>query len=161
MEVFVEVPMVIKILFGNQNRKNLLYECCSCRLSRSFFGNGENGEFAYFIESPLLRSISEYNNQDSSVYCPLTISNKSSQNLEFEKMILRVPYLSIYEHENGLIAGPVSIVFKGQEQLSQITYKKALPVSAGSVRLVSPPRQEEDKNLLRRSFYFIKNLYTG
>ena len=161
LEVYVEVPLFIKILYGNKSNRDVIFEYNPQLLSRSYFGPTENGEFAYFIESPLKCCISEYENTGSNIYCPLTISNKSSQNLEFEKMILRVPYLSIYQHQQILIASPVVITFRGQEQISQIVYKKSPPVSGENLQLISAPRKKEDKNLIRRSFYFIRNLYTG
>lgn len=161
LEAYVEVPIFFRIMFGTQNNKNLIYEYNPQLLSKSYFGSSESGEFAYFIESPLYCCIDEHDNPGSNIYCPLTISNRSSQNLEFEKMVLRVPYLSVYEHKNTLIASPVSITFRGQEQISQVTYKKTPPVSDGTPKLITAPRDTEDKNLIRRSFYFIKNLYTG
>ena len=161
LDVFIEIPYILKILYGTQNKKNLLCEIVIEQLSKSFFGNPENGEFSYFIESPLNCCIQEYSKPGSSVYCPLTITNKSQQNLEFEKMILRAPYLSIFKSEDLLIANHVNIIFTGQDQISQIKYKKTPQGFGSDAKLISEPRTEEDKNLLRKSFYFIKNLYAG
>ncbi len=161
LEVFIEVPFVIRLFYGSKQNKNFLCEVELDPLSRSFFGNSENGEFAYYMETSMHSSISDYTEKNYSVYCPVTISNKSSQSLEFEKMILRAPYLSVYKDGDTLIASPVIITFSGQEQISQITYKKTPPLSGNETVLLSPPRSEKDKNILKRSFYFIKNLYTG
>ncbi len=157
MTVFIEVPGVIRILYGSQKKKNVLFEFSYHKLAKCFFGNTENGEFVYSLESPFYRRISDYETNNSSIYCPLVISNKSSENLEFDKMILRVPYLSIYQQRTELIANPVAITFKGQEKISQIVYKEIQVLSAeGESILMSLPRTEEAKNLLRRSFSFIK-----
>ena len=161
LDVFIEIPYTIRILYGSDHKKNLLCEITVEQLSKSFFGNPENGEFAYFIESELFCCISEYTKVANSVYCPLTIVNKSQQNLEFEKMILRAPYLLIFQGKNKLIANPVNIIFRGQEQISQISYKKIPQIPGEEARLLTPARTEEDKSLLRKSFYFIKNLYEG
>jgi len=161
LDAFVEVPFTLRIFFGSKQKKIMLMEIVLKELSRSFFGNPENGEFAYFLESPLCCSIADYSAFESSVYCPLSIVNKSDQNLEFEKMIFRVPYLSIYKSSSGLIGSPVNITFHGQEQISQIVYRKTPPNTVEDSVFLAPPGAAEDKNLIRRSFYFFKNLYTG
>ena len=161
LDAFVKVPLVLRVYYGTKQKKTALTDVVVQNLSRSFFGSSESGEFAYFLESPLHTDISGYEADNRSIYCPLSISNRSLQNLEFEKMILRVPYLSVYRTGGNLVASPVSITFRGQEQISQISYRKAPSAHGGSSELLSAPRQEEDKNLLRRSFYFIKNLYSG
>jgi len=157
MTVFIEVPGVIKILYGSQKKRNVLLEFSFHKLAKCFFGTTEEGEFTYSIGSPFNHRISDYEINNTNIYCPLVISNKSSENLEFEKMILRVPYLSIYQRQADLIANPVTITFKGHEQISQIAYKKSQAISTeGEYKLISEPRTEEDKNLLKRSFSFIK-----
>lgn len=160
MEAIIEVPLVIKILYGSKIKKNLLIEIPIDELSRSFFGNPDSGEISYFLESQLFKSIDSYTKQDRSIYCPVTIINKSTQNLEFERMILRVPYLSIYFGQDSLFSSPVEIIFRGQDQISQIIYKKYSPKDK-VLELASTPRQVQDRSLLKKSFYFIKTLYMG
>ena len=159
MEASIEVPLILSVLYGSQSRKETLTEVPLDYLSRSFFGNPDNGEISYFLESPMYRDPRQYEKQDRSVYCPVTIINRSMQQLEFERMILRVPYLSIFFSGEILTSSPVEITFKGQDQISQIIYKKA--GSGKKQEAATPPRQPADKNLLKRSFSFFKTLYTG
>ncbi|MDA3956184.1 DUF432 domain-containing protein [Oceanispirochaeta sp.] len=160
IDVYVEVPLVVRLLFGSQNNKSLLCESALCPLSKSFLGNMDNGEIAYFLESSLFRGIREYKKRDSSVYCLLSIRNKSSQNLVFERMILRVPYLSLYYSDDTILASPVNITFKGMDQLSQVVYRKSLP-EGEHIKPASPPRLIEDNSIIKKSFYYFKTLYTG
>ncbi len=159
MEASIEVPLILSVLYGTQSQKELLTEIPLDYLSRSFFGTPDNGEISYFLESPMYRDPRQYEKQDRSVYCPITIINKSLQKLEFERMILRVPYLSLFFTGDILTSSPVEITFKGQDQISQIAYKK----TGGGKKQdpAAPPRQPADKNLLKRSFFFFKTLYTG
>lgn len=161
LNAYVEIPFTVKILYGSSHKKNTLCEMFQKPLSKSFFGNSETGEFAYLMDSPLHQNISDYQNISSSIYCPLSIANNSSHILGFEKMIFRVPYLSIYQEQDLFIASRVNITFSGHEQVSQIVYKKTPPSVKEDVKLLAHPRMAEDKNLLKKSFYFIKNLYTG
>lgn len=159
LKVFVEVPFSVRLLFGSEKRQKLLKEFVTHNLSKSFFGDSETGEFAYFLKSQLMRNIDDYTNTGKSIYCPLTIENYSSQNLEFEKMILRVPYLSIFKSQDHLISNPVVITFKGEDQISQISYKRIPSKNNENLRLITKPRMAEDKNILKKSFYLIKHLY--
>jgi len=161
LEAIVEVPLVVKILTGSSSKKVQLLEFPLNSLSRSFFGNPDSGEISYFLESPLYKSTEEYEKRDSSVYCQVTISNRSVQNLEFERMILRVPYLSLYYGKKHLYGSPVVVTFRGQEQISQIVHKKSAPSCEPELQFASPPRLSEDNGLFKRSFFFIKTLYTG
>lgn len=161
LESLIEVPLVVRILFGSSKSKRLLMEHSCRNMSKSFFGTLEGGEFAYSIESPLHHEVGEYKDEGFTVFCPLTIHNKSSYNLEFEKMILRVPFLSIYGNRQELMANTVVISFSGPDQISQIQYKKVPPGQDGEFKMLAPPQKEGDKNLLLRSFYFLKNLYLG
>ena len=161
METLVEVPLLVKVLIGNMQKKELLLEFPLQSLSRSFFGNPDTGEIAYFLESPLYNRVEEYGKPGCSVYCPLTIFNRSDQNLDFERMIFRVPYLSLFYGEKHLYSSPVFVSFRGADQISQISYRKQAPSYEPNLAFASPPRKAEDKGLLKRSFYFIKTLYNG
>ena len=161
LETLVEVPLIIKVMAGTEKKKDQLIEFPVRELSRSFFGNPDSGEIAYFLESPLLNRVEEYDQIDSSVYCPMTISNRSDQNLDFDRMIFRVPYLSLYYGEKNLYSNPAVITFRGQDQISQVTFRKNAPQLEPDMKLASAPRISEEKGLLKRSFYFIKTLYNG
>ncbi len=161
LETLVEVPVIVKVMAGTEKKKDQLIEFPVKDLSRSFFGNPDSGEIAYFLESPLLNRVDEYEQIDSSVYCPMTISNRSDQNLDFDRMIFRVPYLSLYYGEKTLYSTPAVITFRGQDQISQVSFKKNPPQYEPDMKLASSPRISEEKGLLKRSFYFIKTLYNG
>ena len=161
MEVFIEVPLLLSVYYGTNSRKELLMEFPLEPLSRSFFGSPDNGEISYFLESPLLCEYEAYENKDSSIYCPVAITNKSLQKLDVERMIVRVPLLSIFSCKDSLLSSPVSIVFRGADMVSQISYLKYGSEKKQQVVPVAPPRQNDDKSLIKKSFYFFKTLYTG
>ncbi|MDC7234043.1 MAG: DUF432 domain-containing protein [Spirochaetales bacterium] len=161
MEVFIEVPLSVSLYYGSHTKKELIYETPLHPLSRSFFGSPDNGELSYFLESPLYCKYEIYENSSSSVYCPVSITNKSVQKLDIERMILRVPLLSIYESGAYLVSSPVTISFRGQDDISQINYLNYSNDRKQNMTLLASPRQKVDKSLLKRSFYFLKTLYTG
>ncbi|MBN2655661.1 MAG: hypothetical protein JXR86_01270 [Spirochaetales bacterium] len=158
---FVEVPLVFSI--GTVKGKELygLREVPVRNLSRSWFGDPWNGEVSYCLESPLHTSPENYMLNETSIYCPMHISNRSSQILSLDRMLLRVPYLSIYQGKKRLYSNGTRISFRGQDQISQVSFYKSPPDLDGPLKQVASPRQTDEARLLTKSFYFFKNIYNG
>ncbi|MDA3809919.1 MAG: DUF432 domain-containing protein [Spirochaetaceae bacterium] len=158
---FIEVPITLQITYGSVKKKKLIYEIPIRSLSRSWFGDPDSGEIAYFIDSPMDTKIISKCNAYSCIYCPVTIINKSSQILSLERMILRVPYLTIYRGDTRYYSGGTRITYRGQDQVSQIILQKTSPDIDDNLQVAALPRLEVDSGVLLKSFYFIKTLYNG
>lgn len=158
---FISVPMVFKLSYGSLKKKKILQEFPVKSLSRSWFGDPESGEIAYFLESSLLNSIEPCTSDLNCIHCPVSITNKTNQILTLERMILRVPYLTIYQGGKNYYSNMTKIAFRGQDQLSQINMQKTPPEIESNLILVSTPRLAIDSGVLKKSFYFIKTLYEG
>jgi len=161
LDVFVEIPLQLNITSSSDGDRLSLWETPVIPLSRSFFGTPDNGEIAYSLVTPLYSSVSGYTESEFSAYCPLTIANKSSQVLDFQRMILRVPYLTLYQGRDRIYASPVTISFRGGDQVSQVHIHNKPHETVPPLREIAPPRSAEEKSVLKKSFFFIKNLYNG
>ncbi len=159
MKAYVEVPVSVRLFFQTKHKKDFLAEIPARTLSKSYFGNMDNGKLAYSLESPLHDSVLSYGSPSYSVYCPLVIMNKSAQPLLFERMLLQVPYLSLYEGKQRIYGKTVHIRFQGADQISQVNIQKGPPETEEALKFAAPPRRKEDKGLIRKSFYYIKTLY--
>lgn len=160
LHAFIQVPLVIQICGGSSKKKYPLFEICSSDLSRSWFGDPDNGEIAYFLESSFITENEKCRTDGSVICCPVSVTNRSNQLLTLERMILRVQFLSIYQGKERLYANKTRINFRGQEQISQITYSKSAPDLEPALTQITPPRLIED-GVLKKSFYFIRTLYNG
>ncbi len=158
---FLEIPFSIKFLFGPEQKKTLLFEYRPSDISRCYVDGPEKGEFAYHMESRVFPRISDYERPHISVYCPLVVINKSSASLAFDRLVFRTANLSIFHSPTVLIASPVHITFKGQDQVSQVVYRKSPADPENELKLVSLSKKAEPQSILKRSFYYIKNLYSG
>ncbi|MBB6481325.1 DUF432 domain-containing protein [Spirochaeta isovalerica] len=158
---FVEVPLVFSISNVKGKKQELLTEVSVHNLSRSWFGDPWNGEVSYCLESPLNTDIEKYDQTETSIYCPVHIVNRSSQILALDRMLLRVPYLSVYQGRKRLYSNGTKISFRGQDQISQVTFYKGPPELEGSLKQITPPRQTDESGLLTKSFYFFKTIYNG
>lgn len=156
---YVEVPLLINLSAGADRGEHTLTEVILHTLSKSFFGSPESGEIAYFLESPLHEKLEEYDSENTA-FAPLCITNRSNQILHFERMILRVPHLSLYSREGRIYTSPVDIKFKGQDQISQTKIRTAPPRISG-LSPAAPPRTPVDRSIIKRSFYFMKSIYNG
>lgn len=160
-EAYIEVPLILTVVYQDNKHDDTLFELPLGTLSRSFFGNSENGEIAYSLESPLNKRLEEYNITGLNGYCPISIINKSNSKMDFERMILRVPNLSIYQYPDYLLGSPVHVIYTGLDQGNQTIIRKTAPNVKIQASKVYPPRQVIDNNLLRKSFYFLKTVYNG
>jgi hypothetical protein len=160
MHPYIEVPLFLNVGVGKQEMEYCLVEFPLHRLSKSFFGNPENGEISYFLESPLHEEIDLCRDEEDVAYSPITIKNRSNQVLNFERMILRVPNLNLYSNSQSVFTSPVEIEFRGQEQISLMKIRQS-PPKIDNLNLVSKPRKPIDKSILKRSFYFMKSIYSG
>jgi len=161
LDVFVEIPLLLSIFSGTQGNRLNLWETPFTPLSKSFFGSPDNGEIAYSLVTPLYSSVSLYTAPATSAYCPLSIFNRSAQVLDFQRMILRVPYLTLYQGADRIFASPVFVSFRGADQISQVKIRKKPLESDPPLKEMVPPRSIEEKSVLKKSFFFIKNLYNG
>lgn len=160
LHAFIQVPLVMLISGGSAKRKHPMMEVSYSDLSRSWFGDPDSGEIAYFLESSFITESEKCRTDGSVICCPVSVSNRSNQLLTLERMILRVPLLSIYRGKERLYANKTKINFRGQDQISQISYGKSAPDLEPLLQPLSPPRSVEE-GVLRKSFYFIRTLYNG
>jgi hypothetical protein len=158
---FIEVPLVFQLHCGTLKSKLLLQEISSQELSRSWFGDPDNGEIAYYLESAMATSVDSLSKDYFCIHCPVTINNKTNQILSLERMILRVPYLTIYKSHERLYTNRTKIIYRGQDQISQINILKTPPDVHEQLTVASLPRMAMDSGVLHKSFYFIKTLYNG
>lgn len=161
LRTYIDVPLMLQISYGTAKQKMLLKEYPVQPLSRSWFGDPESGEIAYFLESSMDTGVHPCKEENPCIHCPVTIVNKSSQTLTLDRMIIRVPYLTIFSGKKGFYASRTKISYSGQDQISQIVIQKTPPEVDDKLTVYSQPRKAIDSGLFHKSFYFIKTLYNG
>lgn len=155
----VVLPLWIKIVFLSQSMRgttNEPYADIPTRLvKRTWFGTGETGEIAYgWSFSPA----AHYPLRRDEFCVPLTIKNGSQSTLWFERFLLRVIHLDLYETETGLQTNPVNVVFKGAEQFSQVTYGDGRIHKQRVEQRIGIRRQSSSSDIIRKSFLWLRDL---
>jgi hypothetical protein len=157
----IPIPLGIGVIYGEGEDARLIRDFPAIHLSKTWFGEPFDGEAAYSWKTTFSDGLGPQKPDERIAYCPLVIRNESPEVLGFQRLILRVPFLSLYAVRAHIYTDRVTVRFRGQSQVSQVSIEKGPQKGQDSAVKIFGPRTKSDRALLRRSFSFIKNLYTG
>lgn len=157
----IHIPLIPALfLKSSKGRMNLLTQFPLSSLSKTWFGDPVSGEEAYSMNITI-GDMENEKTEDNPWFarCPLTIRNHSPELLSFQRLILRVPYYSLFTFQNRFYTNRITVSFRGMEQDSQVKIgtEKDFPEN---YRLYSEPQKKKELMGLKKSFYFIKSLTT-
>lgn len=150
IQIFTRIPIWIKISLKKNDYK--LIELPTIKLSRTWFGSPVEGELCYHATTKARRDLSQVERKPYLVSCPILISNKSEEELNFHNFCLRVERLSIYQHEDELWADETQIIYQGEDLNSDVIMTGKLPKGIEKKQLLSKPRKQIQKSLATRTF---------
>lgn len=157
--LYFRIPLSIQVYFQEVKDENRMFEMPLQRLSDTWFGEPDSGEPAYSIGSNYDKAFEAVKAELWEAVTPVEVINNTTGLLDLQRLILRVEEFSLFLRHKHLISNHIAIEFKGQEHAGSVnlTVKKELhgqkPVQ------LSKPRSTDSRNLLRKSFFFIKNIY--
>lgn len=157
---FVPVPVWLRFVAVQGTARTDVIDIPSRMLSNTWFGDPAGGEICYSLDALLRRTPERLRYKSSSVTCVLVVRNSSSEKLNFERIRVHVENLSIFEHEEILWTNEIEVLYKGTDQVSQLEIKDKPPADLLNARKITEPRVIPDKNILRRSYSFIRQ-FTG
>jgi len=155
---FARIPIhvqfkVIKTT-GTQEEPILLSQIASYRMSDTWFGSPEEGEFCYAARMTARRNLDDLEAAPNHLVVPLELHNESRIDLRFEKVCLRLQYSDIFAGRMHLWGNRVKVTYRGKEPLSEVSYGKEAPDFEPALkRIVSSV--EKAPNIIRRSFGWI------
>lgn len=150
IRIFTRVPVWIRVTLPNHDY--LLTEIPTVILSRTWFGTPLEGELCYHATTKARRNLSQVEVKSHVVNCPIVISNKAGDDLNFENFCYRVERLSIYQHEKELWADETRIIHNGESLNSDVIMTGKLPEGISKNKRLSKPRKEVQKSLATRTF---------
>jgi hypothetical protein len=158
-DLYFRIPLTIQLYFQEVKEENRLLEFPLQRLSDTWFGEADNGEPAYSIGSNYDKTFEETFAADWEAIAPVEIINNTTGLLDLQRLILRVEDFSLFLKNKQLLSNHVSIDFKGQEHAGSVNLTLRKDIHGQKPLQIAKPRSNESRNLLRKSFYFIKNIY--
>lgn len=158
LELFVNLPVWIQIYAYKKQERKFLHEFPSKIMSSTWFGENDAGELAYSMDNRMSLIESDLEDSDARITCKIVVMNESDEIMDFQRLNLRVEHLAIYRKNNKLFATPVEFQYKGTGELSRVSYSTEIGKDK-AYTLVNKERVRPDKNILKRSFSFIKSVY--
>ena len=157
LDIFVKIPLWVQLFSSSVKPKNLLYEIITTELSSTWFGDPTSGELAYSLQSGIIQNLTEIDIAPNEAICPIQIRNESLSILHFQRLSIDVTQLNIYANQNLVCTNEVKVQFRGEEQNTEVQIIQSVPSVQESLKLIGNARNLPDKNLFRKSFYFIKS----
>jgi len=155
---YFSVPIWLRFVSSSGGKMVTMAELASQKLSSIWFGDMETGELCYAVDSRLLRAIPEEDDDEAFARCEVEIRNSSREKLQFQRISVHVEHMDLYSGENRFWSNQVRVVFKGTEQISQLSYKPGPPDELSHAEHVCEPRESIDRNIFKRSFNLIREI---
>ena len=157
--LFFTIPLSMQFYFDEVKDETRLAEVPLRRLSDTWFGEMDNGEPAYSIGSTYYKSLAEVDARVWEAIASVEIINNTFGVLDLQRLILRVEEFNLYRKGDQILTNHVTIEFKGQEQVESVNLSTRDDIHGDKFELVANKRLSDSRKLLRRSFFFIKNIY--
>lgn len=157
--LFFRVPLNIQLYFQEVKDENRILDVPLQRLSDTWFGDTDSGEPAFSIGSSYDKTLEAVSLNSWEAIVPAEIINNTLGLLDLQRLILRVEDFSVYLRQQQLLSNHVAIEFKGIETAGSVNLTTRRDLHGQKPLLIGRPRGNETRNLLRKSFFFIKNIY--
>jgi len=154
---FVSVPISVQIL---NEAGVVLMEEPVVQLSNTWFGAPVDGELCFAMRTLARRELERLDFRPWRVVCPVRIRNQSKETMSFERLCLRVPYLTIYEKKGkGMWANESGVTIRGEESWSRVVYARGAPPLVPDARLLAESRDESRGSFALRSLNWGKGFF--
>ena len=155
---FFSVPLWVRFVSSGGGRAITMVEIPTQNLSSTWFGDMETGELCYSVDSRLLRTMPEADADEAYARCEVEIRNGSRERLQFERICVHVQHMHLYAADGKFWSNQVRVVFKGSEQVSQLSYVPGPPKVSSVAEAVCEPREVLDRSIFKRSFNLIREI---
>lgn len=129
-----------------------LSEVPTVLLSDTWWGQFHEGELCYWLPTSARRSVPRESLSPHQAICPLELGNRSDEELEVEKVALRVEHLSLFRAGEGFWSDLTRVEHRGEAEGSEIDVTGRAPEEAGAATRVAGPRTATSKGFRARTF---------
>lgn len=157
--LYFKVPVTIQFYFQEVKDETRMFEMPLQRLSDTWFGESDSGEPAYSIGSNYDKAFEDVKAELWEIVAPVEVINNTMGLLDLQRLILRVEEFSLFLRHNQLLSNHIAIEFRGQEHAGSVNLTLKKDLHGQKPVQLSKPRSTDSRNLLRKSFFFIKNIY--
>lgn len=155
--IFIQVPYYIQFYSNVNKMQQLMYEASNIAYSATWFGDPDKGMLGYSLPVDISNSLVKPTHANSTIICPIRLVNVSKSILDIQRLLLHVNFLNVYQSNHQLWSNEVRIEFKGENEVSDVSYGKGKPSFLKNSTQLAEAR-EVKPNFFTKSFYFIKSL---
>lgn len=157
--IFVSVPLWARVaVAGAEAEEQRLTELPTVTLSDTWWGEFTDGELSYWLSTTARREVRPAPFPSHLAVCPLDLSNRSDDELEVDRVALRVQHLSVYRGEAGFWGEVTRVRYRGAEEGSEVEVTGRAPREAGETTRVEEPRVPISRSFTARTFGRIRAL---
>ncbi|MCH8566805.1 MAG: DUF432 domain-containing protein [Balneolales bacterium] len=154
---FTRIPLTVG-LYDKADGMIKLLEIPSVVLSNTWFGDFENGELCFWLKTTARRNLEEVVFKPWLCTCPIFIQNTSDEELNIDKLCLRVERLSIFENEQGIWSDELDINYRGGDSFSDLRVSGLPPDDAKNAKLIGKPRNPARKGIAEKTFKVLNTI---
>ena len=147
---FVNFPIWVRVVVGAKRGVKLCEKPC-ISLSKTWFGDPTSGSLCYSMRTRARRAIEDIQPRPHRAVCPVMIRNSSEQQLDLERICVHVEHLTLYQGVTRLWANQVDVTFRGDSEISQLSYAKRPPTYEAVSDVMCEARRPVKESLLARS----------
>ncbi len=154
---FVSIPLWIRFVSGAAGKDTVMEEVPSTVLPSTWFGDIGTGELCYALDVPLRRDVDPVADPGVAT-CEVRVTNGSKERLRFERICVHAEHMRLYLADGRLWTNEVRVVFRGTDQVSQLTFRNGPPERHPSGVVVCEPRVAPESSLIKRSFTLFREI---
>ncbi len=158
-QIYISIPISIRIELSTDNDPILLTEIPTIILSNTWFGSVFEGQLCYWTETSVRRQcLSSSPLRTHIAVASMYIDNGAQQELPLEKICLHTDALSLYDSNGQLWTSEIRVKNRGLGSPEELEVKDAPPSAAENAILVAMARTKSKVNILSRTFELIGQL---
>ncbi len=158
--VFLRIPMQVRVEALGATPIRLV-DVPTEAMSDTWWGSPEEGELAYWLDTRARREILAAEFEEHLCICPLQLENSSSEDLNVDRISLRVEYLSVFQDGTRLLSDETRVRYMGDAAESRIEMSGHAPAEAPDATLVSAPRRPMSRGFTARTFARLRSSLGG
>ncbi len=161
VELFVSIPVWVRVCLTMDDKPTQeisLFEEPTVVLSNSWFGTPVDGELCYASKTRARRRLEELRPDAHLAVCPLTLRNESAEPLIFERLCVRLQYVSLYAGDTHLWTNHGVLDYRGEDSASSLRFADGPPTGDGVPRQLAEPRDTYRRGGAQRALDSIRNM---
>jgi len=154
---YVSVPVFVSIRTAD-GPPVVLGEAPTAVLSNTWFGDPASGELCYSLPTRARRELGEGRAQPHRAVCPVQLVNASGKDLQFQRLMLQVGALAVFDGDEQLSTGDVEVTFQTEEQTARVKFGAGASKIPGVTSRLTDARTPRKESVLGRGFTTIRSL---